>query len=127
MAEKLEGKPVSRSANGERSVAERLAERLGLTASAKAVFADPVEREGITVIPVAKVRFGFGGGGGGDEESRGNGGGGMVQASPLGYIEVKENDSTFRRIRNPANTIRMVLAVGLVGMLMLRQFYKHWG
>ncbi len=127
MAEKVEGNALMHSTNGDRSVAERLAERLGMSASAKTVFAEPVEREGVTVIPVAQVRYGFGGGGGGNEEGRGNGGGGMVQAHPLGYIELKDGESSFRRLRNPANVVRVVLAVGIVSMLMLRQLYKHWG
>lgn len=126
MAERGEGKHLTES-NGYHTVAERLAERLGLSASAKTVFAEPVEREGVTVIPVAKVRYGFGGGGGGSEEGQGNGGGGMVQAFPLGYIELKDGESSFRRLRNPANAVRLVLAVGFVGMLMMRQLYKHWG
>lgn len=43
---------------------ERIAERIGAHATVKAVFGDPIERDGITVIPVAKVRWGFGGGAG---------------------------------------------------------------
>lgn len=127
MAERGEGKLVAQSTNGHHSVAERLAERLGLSASAKTVFADPVERDGVTVIPVARVRYGFGGGGGGSEEGQGNGGGGMVQAFPLGYIELRDGESKFRRMRNPGNAVRLVLAVGFMSMLMLRQLYKHWG
>ncbi len=127
MAEKEEGKLVAQPTNGHRTVAERLAERLGMSASAKTVFAEPVERKGVTVIPVAKVRYGFGGGGGGDEEGQGNGGGGMVQALPLGYIEIRDGETSFRRLRNPANAVRMVVAVGVVSMLLLRQLYRHWG
>jgi uncharacterized spore protein YtfJ len=127
MAEKAEGKLLAQLNNGHHSVAERLAERLGLSASAKTVFAEPVQREGVTVIPVARVRYGFGGGGGGSEEGQGNGGGGMVQAFPLGYIEIKDGKSAFHRLKNPANAVRLVLAVGVVGILFLRQFYKHWG
>ena len=41
-----------------------LADRIGASANAKVVFADPVERDGGTVIPVAKARWGFGAGGG---------------------------------------------------------------
>ncbi len=43
---------------------ERIAERVGAKATVKSVFGDPVERDGITIIPVAKVRWGFGGGAG---------------------------------------------------------------
>jgi uncharacterized spore protein YtfJ len=43
---------------------ERMAERVGAKASVRAVFGDPIEQGGITVIPVARVRWGFGGGAG---------------------------------------------------------------
>ena len=43
---------------------ERLADKLGSSAHSTAVFGEPVERDGVTVIPVAKARWGFGGGGG---------------------------------------------------------------
>ena len=72
---------------------EALAERLGAVAAARAVFSDPVERDGVTVIPVARVRWGFGAGGGtgGLEGTKEHGeGGGGVSASPLGYIEISE-------------------------------------
>src|SRR5436190_23956438 len=43
---------------------ERMAERVGAKASVRAVFGEPIERNGITIIPVARVRWGFGGGAG---------------------------------------------------------------
>jgi len=42
----------------------RMAERIGAKVNVKTVFGEPVERDGITVIPVAKVRWAFGGGAG---------------------------------------------------------------
>src|SRR5204863_193965 len=42
---------------------ERIGQTVGQRAQASAIFGEPVEREGVTVIPVAKARFGFGGGG----------------------------------------------------------------
>jgi hypothetical protein len=84
---------------------QALAARIGAQASAKAVFADPVEREGVTVIPVARVRWGFGGGfGEGDGSSgspSGSGGGGGVQASPMGFIEVHDGRAEYRSVRDP--------------------------
>lgn len=54
-------------------------ERLQDSANARTVFGDPVERDGRTVIPVARVAYGFGGGfgdqQGGAESSEGKGGG----------------------------------------------------
>ena len=101
---------------------ERLAEKLGITATAKSVYADPVERDGITIIPVAKVRYGFGGGRQ-EGKQQAEGGGGGVQVVPVGYIELKEGSSKFRRISNPAATLR-VLASGLIGLLILRRFLR---
>ena len=43
---------------------ERMAERLGGKASVRAVFGKPITRDGLTIIPVARVRWAFGGGAG---------------------------------------------------------------
>lgn len=59
---------------------ERLADQVGGKAGAKAVFGDSVERDGITVIPVARVRWGVGAGGGAGPEGSGSGGGGGVRS-----------------------------------------------
>jgi uncharacterized spore protein YtfJ len=80
---------------------ERIGQTVGQIAQAT-IFGEPVSREGVTVIPVAKARFGFGGGGGsgsreGDEGSGGDGGGG-VAVSPIGYIEVRDRSAEFKRI-----------------------------
>lgn len=44
---------------------ERIAERIGAHATVRSVFGEPIERDGITIVPVARVRWGFGGGSGG--------------------------------------------------------------
>jgi hypothetical protein len=56
-----------------------MAEKLGAAARAATIFGDPVERDGVTVIPVARARWGFGGGMGRRKEENGAGGGGSVQ------------------------------------------------
>ena len=80
-----------------------MAEKLGAVARASTVFGEPVEREGITVIPVAKARWGFGGGAGQRKQESGQedgaGGGGGVQVTPVGFIEIKNNQANFRPIR----------------------------
>ena len=55
----------------------------------KRVFGDPIETEGVTVIPAAKV--GGGGGGGGDNENNGGGGFGLG-ARPVGAYVIKGDD-----------------------------------
>jgi uncharacterized spore protein YtfJ len=49
--------------------------------AAKRVYADPVEGDGVTLVPAAAVRGG--GGGGGDNENNGGGGFGLM-ARPVG-------------------------------------------
>lgn len=107
---------------------DNLMERVGGRASAHAVFGDPVERDGVTVIPVAKVRWMFGGGGGsgGEEDTyesgpgQGVGGGGAVSAAPLGYIEVRDGHATFHQVKDPAALWPLILAGAAGAWLVLR-------
>lgn len=86
-----------------------LADRLGGRFTASTVFGSPVERDGVTVIPVAVVRFGFGGGGGTDAsgEQGGEGGGGGGSGAPAGYIEIKDGTSRFVPVVDPARMAAM--------------------
>lgn len=126
---------------------ERMAERVGGKASVRAVFGDPIERDGITIIPVAKVRWGFGGGAGrgpvavgpgiegqtGAGESAmadpgmsgsGTGGGGGVTADPIGYLEIGPDGATFRPITPAMPSPGFMLASGVTAMLVLRGLAK---
>jgi uncharacterized spore protein YtfJ len=59
----------------------------------KRVYADPVESDGVTIVPAAVVRGG--GGGGGDDE--GNGGGGFgLHARPAGAWVIRGSDATWK-------------------------------
>jgi len=106
----------------------KLANRVGVNASAAAIFGAPVEREGITIVPVGKVRWGFGGGyGRGIEEGsdsgdigEGSGGGGGVAASPLGFIEIKDGQAEFKRTHDPVSAVPVILAAGFTAWLVLR-------
>jgi len=114
MADTLEGAETAARADAAENGLTRLAERLGANAAASAVFGAPVERDGVTVIPVARVRWGFGGGGGGgrkDKDQDGWGGGGGVQAAPLGFIEVKDGGAQYRRVHDP---LRLAIAALLL-------------
>src|SRR5262249_21676308 len=86
---------------------DQIGQSVGKRAQVSTVFGEPVEREGLTVIPVAKARFGFGGGGGsggreGGEGSGGGGGGGGV-VTPIGYIEMRDGSAEVKRITTPAD------------------------
>jgi uncharacterized spore protein YtfJ len=99
-----------------------MAEKLGAVARASTVFSEPIEREGITVIPVAKARWGFGGGAGHRKDEDGAGGGGGVQVTPVGFIEIKNGQAEFRPIR----TLSMPLMIlgGISTILLLRRLKR---
>jgi uncharacterized spore protein YtfJ len=107
---------------------EGLASRVGLRASVNAVFGDAVTHDGVTIIPVAKVRWGFGGGSGrgvgskedGMDTGEGAGGGGGVMASPLGYIEIRNGHAEFKRIRDLGAVVPVILASAFSAWLTLR-------
>jgi len=77
------------------------------TMTVKRVYGDPIERDGILVIPAAKVRGG--GGGGGDKESNGGGGFG-VSATPAGAWVVREGQVTWE----PAVDVTRIATLGMV-------------
>jgi len=105
----------------------KLVEALGGTASAQAVFGAPVERDGVTVVPVARLRYGVGGGGGrgpgrrkrdvGNTEQVGYGQGGGLQAAPVGYIEIRDGRASYKRIADPVRPLALVLLFPLVGVI----------
>jgi uncharacterized spore protein YtfJ len=127
---------------------ERMAERVGGKASVRSVFGDPIERDGFTIIPVARVRWGFGGGGGtgpvavgpgreggspfseatapaaGSGPSTGTGGGGGVTADPVGYLEIGPDGATFVSIVSPRPSPGFMLAAGATVALILSGLAK---
>ncbi|MFI1202663.1 GerW family sporulation protein [Streptomyces sp. NPDC020883] len=95
---------------------ERVVEQFGSRASVSAVFGEPVTSDGITVIPVAEIGFGFAGGTGPEAGavSAGQGGGG-VGARPRGYIEIKDGTATYKPFRAPWVNVAVPLAALLAG------------
>ena len=126
---------------------ERMAERIGAKASVRSVFGDPIERDGFTIIPVARVRWGFGGGAGSgpvavgpgrpdaspfsdaadgaaDGTSTGSGGGGGATADPVGYLEIGPDGATFISIASPRPSAGFMLAAGATAALVLSGLAK---
>ncbi|HEX2293511.1 MAG TPA: hypothetical protein VHH55_09365 [Gaiellaceae bacterium] len=75
------------------------------------VYGDPVEQEGVTVIPAAVV--GGGGGGGGDSEQNGGAGFG-VRAKPAGAYVIRGQEVTWV----PAVDVTRIVLYSLVAMLL---------
>lgn len=80
----------------------KIGETLGTTATVKSVFGEPIHVSGKTVVPVARIAYGFGGGFGAgkggtpaDHEGEGGGGGGGVRAFPAGALEITDTGTRF--------------------------------
>jgi uncharacterized spore protein YtfJ len=101
---------------------ESIAERLGARFTSANVFGTPVERDGVTVIPVAAVAFGFGAGSGADSgKGEGEGGGGGGSVSAVGYIELKGGRSRFVPIVRPERMVALMSLAALAAtMIALR-------
>ena len=73
----------------------------------KRVDGEPVERDGVTIVPAAVVMGGTGGGG----DTEGNGGGGFgLLARPVGVWELRDGRVRWR----PAIDVTRLAAIGAV-------------
>jgi uncharacterized spore protein YtfJ len=81
------------------------------------VFAEPYEKDGVTIIAAATVAGGGGGGGGHDERGQeGEGGGFGVSARPAGAYVIKDGTVRWR----PAVDVNRLLAtIGAVAIAYL--------
>lgn len=92
----------------------------------KRVFGDPYEKNGVTLIPAAKVQGGAGGGSGESPEGQGKGSGSGfgVSARPAGAYIIRDGQVTWQ----PAVDVNRVIAVGgavaLVFLFTLRSIAK---
>ena len=103
-----------------------LGDHLQVGATVRNVYGDPVDVGGRTVIPIARVSYGFGAGGRArrseDAESeRGGGGGGAgMSARPVGALEITEAGTRFISFIDPAR-LGIALIVGfLIGLTISR-------
>lgn len=99
---------------------KQILERVTGDVPVKKVFGEPVERDGVMLVPVATVT-GAGGGGSGtvpgtDGNGQGGGGGFAFSARPVGVYVIKDGDAHWR----PAMDVnRAILGGQLVGVVLL--------
>jgi uncharacterized spore protein YtfJ len=92
----------------------------------KRVYGEPYEKDGVTVIPAARVQGGAGAGGGEDPQGqgRGSGSGFGVNARPVGAFIIRGGELSWR----PAVDVnRIVLGgqvVAVVALLTIRAIIK---
>jgi uncharacterized spore protein YtfJ len=96
------------------------------TLTVKRVFGEPYEKDGVTVIPAARVQGGAGGGSGEDPQGQGKGSGsgfGMT-ARPVGAFIIRDGELSWR----PAVDVnRIVLGgqlVAVAGLLTVRAIIR---
>jgi uncharacterized spore protein YtfJ len=121
MVETVTGQGINGTARESSGLIESLVDRIGGRARTSTIYGDPVERDGVTVIPVARAMWGCGGGAGRDDEQQvGSGGGGGMLLSPVGYIEIRGGSSSFRPIfKPPLGAISLVVGI-LLGLVIAR-------
>ncbi|MGD1068746.1 MAG: spore germination protein GerW family protein [Bryobacteraceae bacterium] len=102
-----------------------ITEPLQSSAAVKSVFGEPVTIQGKTVIPVARIAYGFGGGSGKRAHEvrpgEGEGGGGGVVATPLGVFEVTESETRFIPLHENRKFLASALAGLIIGFLWARR------
>jgi uncharacterized spore protein YtfJ len=107
-------------------VLKTISETLGSTATVKSVFGDPIHANGKTIVPVAKVAYGFGGGFGSgkdgaqtDRQGEGGGGGGGVHAFPAGALEITDNATRFVPFTDVGPLVAAFAAGAALGVVLL--------
>lgn len=91
------------------------------------VFGEPYQRDGVTVIPVARVMGGAGAGTGGDEQRNGGEGGGFgMIASPAGVYVIKDGQVTWEPALNVNRIVLGGQIIAVVVLLMARPLIKAW-
>ena len=95
---------------------DELLGRMGQNVSVQRVFGEPVERDGVTVVPVAVVAGGGGGGGGRDADGTdGSGGGFGLWSRGIGVYEIREGRVRFV----PAVDVVALILAGTVTLRLL--------
>jgi uncharacterized spore protein YtfJ len=85
------------------------------------VYGDPIERDGITIIPAADV---MGGGGGGSDSAENGGGGFGMWARPVGVYVVRDGNVTWQPALDGSRIAIMGMVTAIVTMLVLRSVAK---
>jgi uncharacterized spore protein YtfJ len=94
----------------------------------KRVFGEPYEKDGVTIIPAARVQGGAGGGSGEDPQGqgRGSGSGFGVTARPVGAFIIRDGDLTWRPAIDATRIAIGGQVVAIVALLTARAIYKAW-
>ena len=92
----------------------------------KRVFGEPYERNGVTLIPAARVQGGAGGGGGEgpDGQGKGSGTGFGLSARPVGAFLIRGDEVTWRPAVDLNRIVLGTQVVAIVALLTVRAIVK---
>ena len=94
--------------------------------SVRRVFGDPIEVDGVIVVPAATVSGGSGGGGGTEPDGRqGSGSGFGLHARPAGALVIRDGDARWEPATDPERRIVAGTIVATVAILSVRSLLKH--
>ncbi len=93
----------------------------------KRVFGEPIEKDGVTIIPVARIAGGGGGGSGDSEEGSGSGGGYGVMAKPVGVFVVRDGEVTWQPALDVNKIVLGGQAVAIVLFLVIGSIFRARG
>jgi uncharacterized spore protein YtfJ len=88
------------------------------------VFGDPYEKNGVTVIPAARVQGGGGGGGGTGPEGEGSGSGFGLNARPAGAYVIHGDEVDWRPAVDPNRIVIGAAIVAAAALLLARTAIK---
>ena len=94
----------------------------------KRVFGEPYEKDGLTIIPAARVQGAAGAGGGEDPQGqdKGSGGGFGMTARPVGAFIIREGELTWRPAVDATRIAIGGQVVAIVALLTARAIFKAW-
>jgi uncharacterized spore protein YtfJ len=96
------------------------------TLTVKRVFGEPYEKDGVTIIPAARVQGGAGGGSGEDPkgQGRGSGSGFGVTARPVGAFVLRQGELSWRPAVDVTRIVLGGQVVAIVALLTVRAVIK---
>jgi uncharacterized spore protein YtfJ len=94
----------------------------------KRVFGEPYEKDGVTIIPAARVQGAAGGGSGEDPQRQGQGSGSgfAIAARPVGAFVIREGELSWRPAMDVTRIALGGQVVAVVALLTVRTILKAW-
>ena len=110
---------------------EDILNRVREVATVRQVFGEPYEKDGMMVVPVARIRGGGGGGGGSDlhagaEKGRqGQGGGFGIDSRPLGVYVIRDGTVSWQPALDMTRIVLQAQVVVIIALLVARSLLRH--